>query len=125
MRPLLLKLNGFGPFAVETELDMSRLGDKGLYLITGVTGAGKTTLFDAMTYALYGEPSGDDRKAAMLASKYSAPDVQPYVDMTFSHRGQTYRVHRTLAHEREKKRGSGTTAQAATAELYFPDGRAP
>ena len=61
MRPLKLTVAGFGPYAGEQEIDFSRLGTGGLYLITGDTGAGKTTIFDAITYALFGEPSGDSR----------------------------------------------------------------
>ncbi len=125
MRPLRLTMNAFGPFAGRTELDFSLLGTHGLYLVTGVTGAGKTTLFDAIAFALFGEPSGRDRKPGMLASKYAAPDALPAVEMTFLHRGQTYEVARTLPREREKRRGSGTVTDPATASLAFPDGRAP
>ena len=125
MRPLTLTLTAFGPFAGRTALDFAPLGDRGLYLITGVTGAGKTTLFDAIAYALYGEPSGADRKPGMLASKYAAPDAVSSVDLTFFHRGQTYTVQRTLPRDREKKRGAGTTTDTASAALFYPDGRAP
>ena len=71
MRPLTLKISAFGPYAGVTEIDFGALGSSGLYLITGDTGAGKTTLFDAITYALFGEPSGDTRTVAMLRSKYA------------------------------------------------------
>jgi exonuclease SbcC len=125
MRPLTLTLSAFGPFAGRTELDFAPLGDRGLYLITGVTGAGKTTLFDAIAYALYGEPSGADRKPGMLASKYAAPDAVSSVELTFIHRGRTYTVQRTLPRDREKKRGAGTTTDTASAALFYPDGRAP
>ncbi len=128
MRPLRLTLSAFGPFAGTAELDMTKLGEHGLYLITGVTGAGKTTLFDAITYALYGEPSGGGRNArdaGMLKSKYAAADAAAGVEMTFLHRGKTYAVARTLPREREKKRGTGTVTDAATACLTLPDGRAP
>ncbi len=125
MRPLTLTLSAFGPFAGSTALDFAPLGDRGLYLITGVTGAGKTTLFDAIAYALYGEPSGADRKPGMLASKYAAPDAVSSVELTFIHRGQTYTVQRTLPRDREKKRGAGTTTDTASAALFYPDGRAP
>ena len=75
MRPLKLKISAFGPYAGVTELDLEKLGTNGIYLITGDTGAGKTTIFDAITYALFGSPSGDNRDASMLRSKYAEADV--------------------------------------------------
>jgi exonuclease SbcC len=122
MRPLKLTVSGFGPYAGTQELDFSRLGTGGLYLITGDTGAGKTTIFDAITYALFGEASGDSRDASMLRSKYAAPDTPTYVELTFDYGGKSYQVKRSPEYTRAKTRGTGNTKQAATAELIYPDG---
>ncbi len=122
MRPLKLTISGFGPYAGTQELDFSRLGTGGLYLITGDTGAGKTTIFDAITYALFGEASGDSRDASMLRSKYAAPDTPTYVELTFDYGGKSYQVRRSPEYTRAKTRGTGNTKQAATAELIYPNG---
>lgn len=74
MRPIKLTISAFGPYAGLSVLELDKLGRNGLYLITGDTGAGKTTIFDAITYALYGEASGDNRSAGMFRSKYAAPE---------------------------------------------------
>ena len=122
MRPLKLTIAGFGPYALIQELDFSRLGTGGLYLITGDTGAGKTTIFDAITYALFGEASGDSREPSMLRSKYASADAPTYVELTFHHKDSTYTVKRIPGYTRAKSRGTGLTAQVATAELLYPDG---
>ena len=102
-------------------LDMAQLGAEGLYLVTGDTGAGKTTIFDAICYALYDEPSGASRDARMMRSTYADVDTDTYVELTFDHMGKTYRVKRNPSYERRKKKGEGTTLQDAAAELYLPD----
>lgn len=122
MRPLKLTISGFGPYAGVQELDFERLGRSGLYLITGDTGAGKTTIFDAITFALFGEASGDSREPAMLRSKYAKAETPTYVELTFAYNGSTYTVRRNPAYERAKTRGTGMTAQAADAQLTKPDG---
>ena len=123
MRPLNLTIAGFGPYAGVQQLDFSRLGTGGLYLITGDTGAGKTTIFDAITFALFGEASGSSREPAMLRSKYARPEDPTYVELTFSYDGKHYTLRRNPEYERAKARGTGTTKQSADAQLTLPDGR--
>lgn len=122
MRPLKLTIAGFGPYAGVQELDFEALGTSGLYLIAGDTGAGKTTIFDAITFALFGEASGGSRKSDMLRSKYAREEDPTYVELTFAYGGQTYIVRRNPAYERAKTRGVGTTSQLADAQLTLPDG---
>ena len=117
MRPISLTLSAFGPYAGETTIDFARLGERGLYLITGDTGAGKTTLFDAITFALYGEASGQERRAGMLRSKYAEPTLDTYVELTFALRGGLYAIRRVPDYDRPKKRGEGFTHQSAEATL--------
>lgn len=123
MRPLKLTMWAFGPYAGQVELDLEQLGPRGLYLITGDTGAGKTTIFDAITYALYGEPSGNQREPSMFRSKYAQPDTPTQVELVFSYGEKVYRVRRSPEYQRPAKRGGGTTTQRAEAELQLPDGR--
>ena len=123
MRPTELIISAFGPYAGEVTLDMASLGDRGLYLITGDTGAGKTTLFDAIAFALYGNASGDSRKPRMLRSKYARPDARTYVEMGFSYNGKEYRVRRNPEYMRTKQRGEGETREKPDAQLHMPDGR--
>ncbi len=125
MKPVKLLISAFGPYAGETEIDFEQLGGKGLYLITGDTGAGKTTIFDAIAFALYGEASGDVRKAEMFRSKYAKDDVPTYVKFTFAYRGKHYTVRRNPEYMRPKGRGKGYTQQKAEAELIYPDEREP
>lgn len=122
MRPLHLTMTAFGPYADTKKLDMGKLGNDGLYLITGDTGAGKTTIFDAICYALYGRPSGENREEWMLRSTYADSDTKTEVRLVFSHREQTYEVARNPEYARKKQRGEGMTTEKANAELILPDG---
>ncbi len=123
MRPLKLTISAFGPYAKRTQLDLEKLGESGLYLITGDTGAGKTTIFDAITFALYGEASGENREVSMLRSKYATEDTPTQVELEFLYNNQKYKITRNPEYERKKSRGEGTTTQKADAELIYPDGR--
>ncbi|WP_400236266.1 AAA family ATPase [Methanomethylophilus alvi] len=121
MKLLALEMCAFETYAGKTCLDFSGLD--GLFLITGKTGAGKTTIFDAITFALYGSVSGDDRGEKTLRSNFAEESVDSYVDLRFEHQGKEYRVRRSPEYDRAKKRGTGTVKQAESVTLYLPDGK--
>ena len=125
MRPEKLTISAFGPYADKTEIDFSRLGEGGLYLITGDTGAGKTTIFDAITFALYGQASGQVRDSAMFRSKYADIETETFVEFVFSYQGKKYQVFRSPEYMAPKKRGTGLTLRKAEAQLIYPDERQP
>ena len=123
MRPLKLTISAFGPYAGECVLDLESLGTGGLYLITGDTGAGKTTIFDAICYALYGKASGGARdNSDLFRSKYAAPETPTFVELEFACHGQRYTVRRNPGYLRPAKRGSAMVEQKPDAELHLPDG---
>ena len=122
MRPTKLTISAFGPYAGEMTLELDRLGDRGIYLITGDTGAGKTTIFDAITFALYGNASGENRKPRMLRSKYASAEARTFVEMEFVYNGKTYRLRRNPEYLRAKQRGEGETKERPDALLELPDG---
>ena len=117
MKPMILTMSAFGPFAEEVTVDLQALTDGGLYLISGDTGSGKTTVFDAISFALYGMPSGDHRSASMLRCRYADVSRKTYVKLKFSYHGKEYTVTRVPAYEREGYK----TPQAAEAVLETPD----
>lgn len=125
MKPVKLILSGFGPYADKTpEIDFTQYEEKGLFLIAGDTGAGKTTIFDAICFALYGETSGTYRDTRNLRSEYAKPDVVSYVDFYFTHQGKQYHVYRQPAYERKKQRGEGMI-QVTEKACFYPEGETP
>ncbi len=122
MRPLKLTMSAFGPYAKEITLDLTQLGSNGIYLITGDTGAGKTTIFDAISYALYGEPSGEIRKSNMLRSQYAQDGTLTFVELEFLVREKVYKIKRQPEQQRPSRRGDGFTTQPMQVELTMPDG---
>lgn len=119
MKPVKLTLSAFGPYAGLTEIDFSLLGENGLFLIAGDTGAGKTTIFDAISFALYGEASGgkERRKSKSFRSDYATSRTETFVKLTFVHKGQTWTIFRNPEYLRAKRSGEGMTTQTAYAEM--------
>ena len=122
MRPIKLTISAFGPYAGEEVFDFEILGKKGIYLITGDTGAGKTTIFDGIVFALYDTASGNGREKSMLRSKYASPEVKTFVELEFVYNGELYKIKRNPEYERPSKRGTGMTKESANVELYLPSG---
>ena len=122
MKPLHLSMSAFGPYADCQNIDFTQFGTNGLYLVTGETGAGKTTIFDAISFALYGEPSGRERTGSMLRSDFAEPGTKTCVKLEFEYKGQHYTAERNPEYIRPKTRGSGSTRESANAELRLPDG---
>lgn len=121
MKPLLLKMTAFGPYAKETSIDFEKLNE-GIYLITGDTGAGKTTIFDAIVFALYGEGSGSGRSSEMFHSDYVDKFTDTSVELTFLCRNKRYRIERTIHYK--KKRGGGVGGMMKNA-VFYEEGALP
>lgn len=122
MKPIKLIMSAFGPYAGETPaIEFSQFEDKGLFLISGDTGAGKTTIFDAICFALYGETSGRFRDTKNLRSEYAKESTETYVDFYFTHQGRDYHVWRRPEYERKKQRGTGVTGVKENAIFYSGD----
>ncbi len=121
MRFLRLTISALGPYPGKETIDFSEL--EGLTLVFGNTGCGKTFLFDAVTFALYGETSGKDRPTSTLKSSFAGLDANPYVELVFEHNGKEYTINRTPFFVRNKQRGQGTREEAESVYMLLPDGR--
>ena len=119
MKPIKLIISAFGPYAGQTpEINFGQFENKGLFLISGDTGAGKTTIFDAICFALYGTTSGSYRDTKNLRSEYAKDSTDSFVDFYFSHQGREYHVWRQPSYERPKQRGIGMVSVKEKAVLY-------
>lgn len=122
MKPLVLEMQGLGPYGKKVVVDFTQFGNGGLYLVTGETGSGKTFIFDAICYALYGEVSGGERKTEMLRTMGLDGNVETYVKLKFECGGKEYEIMRKPAYERAKKRGAGTVTDNARVEFVTAEG---
>lgn len=122
MRPVKLTMAAFGPYAGTEVIDFSALGGRNIFLVTGPTGAGKTTIFDAISFGLYGEASGSSRDKDSLRSDFASDDQVTFVELKFELRGKLYKVKRIPQQMRKKARGDGYTLKTAEAELILPSG---
>ena len=120
-----LTIQAIGPFAGRYTVDFEALGASGLFLLEGPTGAGKSTLIDAIVFALYGKVASAATSEDRLRSGFAADDVESVVDLTFETGAGVYRVRRTPAYDRAKRRGTGTARQQATVKLWRLAGAAP
>lgn len=122
MKPTYLELCAFGPFAGQIVLPLEQIVSEGVFLVHGATGAGKTTVFDAISFALYGNASGENRPADSFRSDFAKEDSKTYVILEFTHGGRNYKIERTPAYRRPKQRGEGYTDNKAEAVLTLPGG---
>ncbi|MEH6989915.1 SMC family ATPase [Cytobacillus firmus] len=121
MKPLKLKMQAFGPYADSESIDFTELGNRTMFVISGKTGSGKTTIFDGISYAIYGKASGEDRNGPELRSQFAKNNTLTEVSLEFILRNKRYHITRSPQQEKKKERGDGTTTVSAKAELYIYD----
>ena len=117
MKPLKITMSAFGPYAEKVTIDFEKY-QNGLYIITGDTGAGKSTIFDAITFALYGEAATQRRENTMLRSDFAKKDTKTFVELEFMYRGEVYKIKRNPRYKREGLK----TEETPKAEITYPDG---
>lgn len=123
MRPIKLVMSAFGPYKDEEKIDFKELNGRNIFVISGKTGAGKTTIFDAITYALYGEASGESREVDSFRSDFANDEVETFVELEFELKRETYKLKRIPRQLKKKSRGEGYTEKSAEAILEMPDGK--
>ena len=121
MKPIKLVISAFGPYKDRVEIDFDKLGDNGIFLITGDTGSGKTTIFDALSFGLFGEASGSRRENGSFRSDFASDEVNTFVELSFEHKGVIYNIERVPRYTRKKKRGDGVTLVGGDASLNYLD----
>lgn len=121
MKPINLTISAFGPYKNMVSIDFTKLGENGIFLITGDTGAGKTSIFDAISFAIFGEVSGSNRPIQSIRSDFADPDTETFVELEFLHKNKTYKILRNPSYEKPKKKGEGFTKKPADASLEFED----
>ena len=121
MKPISLKISAFGPYSDLVSIDFTKFYDSGIFLITGDTGSGKTTIFDAISFALYGCASGSNRDKSSFRSDFAKDDVKTFVEFSFMHKNILYKVYRTPSYLRKKLRGEGETLVTGDATLEYLD----
>lgn len=121
MKPINLTISAFGPYKDKVVIDFTKLGENGIFLITGDTGAGKTSIFDAISFAIFGEVSGSNRPIQSIRSDFADSDTETFVELEFIHKNKIYRILRNPSYEKLKKKGEGFTKKTADASLEFDD----
>ena len=119
MKPIKLEISAFGPYKNKIDIDFESLGSNGVFLITGDTGSGKTTIFDAISFALYGNASGSKRETVSFRSDFASDDVKTFVKFNFLHKGIIYEIERIPRYTRKKIRGDGVTTVGGDASITY------
>lgn len=121
MKPINIIISAFGPYKDKVIIDFTKLGENGIFLITGDTGAGKTSIFDAISFAVFGEVSGSNRPIQSIRSDFADPETETFVELEFLHKNKIYKILRNPTYEKPKKKGDGFTKKTADASLEFDD----
>ena len=121
MKPINIIISAFGPYKDKVIIDFTKLGENGIFLITGDTGAGKTSVFDAISFAVFGEVSGSNRPIQSIRSDFADPETETFVELEFLHKNKIYKILRNPTYEKPKKKGDGFTKKTADASLEFDD----